>query len=334
MAADAGASTFGPGCAAIPTDGAGSFDGMATAPVATAASANPLLKTLVAAVTEAGLVDTLNSRRGHHRLRARPTTPSRKIPKKDLNAVLADKATLTKILTHHVVAGSSPRRARRRRTRPCRRHAHRRGLGRGLHRRRGQRQRRSAATSRPRTPRSTSSTRVLMPTDRDGRLLTERQRKDHPRGPASVRACRRPPASRGAGRPPGRRPGRPARSARRRGDEAAFAQLYDATSARVYGLARAGGPRPGPGRGGHPGGLPRDLADRRPGSTRPGAARSRGCSRSSTARRSTGSGRPRRPAAATRRTTSSNQPVDARLDRRGRPGLARGPPGPRRRWAP
>ncbi len=35
--------TFGEGCAAIPEDGAGSFEGMATEPVATAASANPLL---------------------------------------------------------------------------------------------------------------------------------------------------------------------------------------------------------------------------------------------------------------------------------------------------
>jgi len=32
---DAGAQTFGPGCASIPADGAGSFDGMATEPVAT-----------------------------------------------------------------------------------------------------------------------------------------------------------------------------------------------------------------------------------------------------------------------------------------------------------
>ena len=60
--ADAGAQTFGAGCAAVPTDGAGSFDGMATDPVATAASNNPLLKTLVTAVgADAGLVDTLNS---------------------------------------------------------------------------------------------------------------------------------------------------------------------------------------------------------------------------------------------------------------------------------
>src|SRR5690242_3201174 len=60
-ATDAGADTFGAGCASIPADGAGSFNGMATEPVATAASANPLLKTLVTAVGEAGLVDTLNS---------------------------------------------------------------------------------------------------------------------------------------------------------------------------------------------------------------------------------------------------------------------------------
>lgn len=52
---------FGPGCSAVPADGAGSFDGMATEPVATAASANPLLSTLVTAVGEAKLVDTLNS---------------------------------------------------------------------------------------------------------------------------------------------------------------------------------------------------------------------------------------------------------------------------------
>jgi uncharacterized surface protein with fasciclin (FAS1) repeats len=94
--------TFGEGCAAIPADGAGSFDGMATEPVATAASANPLLKTLVAAVTKAGLVDTLNSAEGITVFA--PTDDAfAKIPKKTLNAVLKDKATLTAILTHHVV---------------------------------------------------------------------------------------------------------------------------------------------------------------------------------------------------------------------------------------
>ena len=104
MADDAGADTFGPGCSAIPTTGDGSFNGMATAPVATAASANPLLKTLVAAVTKAKLVDTLNS--AEDITVFAPTDDAfAKIPKKTLNAVLKDKATLTKILTHHVVAG-------------------------------------------------------------------------------------------------------------------------------------------------------------------------------------------------------------------------------------
>src|SRR6476659_1509165 len=59
----------GPGCAGyaaqVPT-GAGSVDGMAQDPVAVAASNNPLLKTLVAAVSgklnpKVDLVDTLNS---------------------------------------------------------------------------------------------------------------------------------------------------------------------------------------------------------------------------------------------------------------------------------
>jgi len=104
MADDAGAQTFGPGCSAIPTTGDGSFNGMATAPVASAASANPLLKTLVAAVTKAGLVDTLNS--AESLTVFAPTDDAfGKIPKKTLNAVLKDKATLTKILTHHVIEG-------------------------------------------------------------------------------------------------------------------------------------------------------------------------------------------------------------------------------------
>jgi uncharacterized surface protein with fasciclin (FAS1) repeats len=101
---NAGAQTFGPGCSAVPTSGAGSFNGMATAPVASAASANPLLTTLVAAVKKAGLVDTLNSAKGITVFA--PTDDAfGKIPQKTLKAVLADKATLTKILTYHVVAG-------------------------------------------------------------------------------------------------------------------------------------------------------------------------------------------------------------------------------------
>ena len=101
-AGGAAAQTFGPGCASVPKDGAGSFDGMATAPVATAASANPLLETLVAAVGQAKLGDALNSAEGLTVFA--PTNDAfAKIPAKDLEAVLADKKLLTQILTHHVV---------------------------------------------------------------------------------------------------------------------------------------------------------------------------------------------------------------------------------------
>ncbi|MGW7053518.1 fasciclin domain-containing protein [Streptomyces sp. NPDC054887] len=93
---------FGPGCASVPKDGAGSFDGMAKDPVATAASNNPALSTLVTAVKKAGLVDTLNN--AENITVFAPTNDAfAKIPKADLDKVLADKATLTKILTYHVV---------------------------------------------------------------------------------------------------------------------------------------------------------------------------------------------------------------------------------------
>lgn len=93
---------FGPGCASVPKDGAGSFDGMAQDPVATAASNNPALSTLVAAVKQAGLVDTLNS--AENITVFAPTNDAfAKIPKADLDKLLANKAELTKVLTAHVV---------------------------------------------------------------------------------------------------------------------------------------------------------------------------------------------------------------------------------------
>jgi uncharacterized surface protein with fasciclin (FAS1) repeats len=52
---------FGPACDQVPKEGPGSPQGMVNDPVATAASHNPLLTTLVKAVTAANLVDTLNS---------------------------------------------------------------------------------------------------------------------------------------------------------------------------------------------------------------------------------------------------------------------------------
>ncbi|WP_353943314.1 fasciclin domain-containing protein [Streptomyces sp. HUAS MG91] len=93
---------FGPACSSVPKDGAGSFDGMAKDPVATAASHNPDLSTLVTAVKKAGLVDTLNNAKDITVFA--PTNEAfAKIPKADLDKVLNDKAQLTKILTYHVV---------------------------------------------------------------------------------------------------------------------------------------------------------------------------------------------------------------------------------------
>ncbi|MFI0981671.1 fasciclin domain-containing protein [Streptomyces sp. NPDC021093] len=93
---------FGPGCAGVPKEGKGSFDGMAKDPVATAASNNPALSTLVTAVKKAGLVDTLNN--AQNITVFAPTNDAfAKLPKADLDAVLADKAKLTSILTYHVV---------------------------------------------------------------------------------------------------------------------------------------------------------------------------------------------------------------------------------------
>jgi uncharacterized surface protein with fasciclin (FAS1) repeats len=107
-AASSSASTasapFGPGCSAVPASGAGSFTGMSTAPVATAASANPVLSTLVAAVKAAGLADTLNSA-SNITVFAPDNAAFAKIPAVTLKAVLANKAELTKILTYHVASG-------------------------------------------------------------------------------------------------------------------------------------------------------------------------------------------------------------------------------------
>jgi uncharacterized surface protein with fasciclin (FAS1) repeats len=109
MASGAGSSAsalsdFGSGCASVPKTGAGSFTGMSTAQVATAASANPVLSTLVTAVKKAGLVDTLNSASGIT-VFAPDNSAFAKIPAATLNSVLANKNELTKVLTYHVVSG-------------------------------------------------------------------------------------------------------------------------------------------------------------------------------------------------------------------------------------
>jgi uncharacterized surface protein with fasciclin (FAS1) repeats len=93
---------FGAACDAVPTSGPGSFQGMVADPVATAASHNPVLSTLVTAVKKAGLVDTLNSAQ-NITVFAPSNDAFAKLPSATLNKVLADKAMLTKILTYHVV---------------------------------------------------------------------------------------------------------------------------------------------------------------------------------------------------------------------------------------
>lgn len=93
---------FGAACSAVPSSGKGSFSGMSEDPVATAASNNPVLSTLVTAVKKAGLVDTLNS--AQNLTVFAPTNDAfKKIPAKTLNKVLADKKTLSSILTYHVI---------------------------------------------------------------------------------------------------------------------------------------------------------------------------------------------------------------------------------------
>jgi len=103
MADDPQAQTYGAACGEVPTEGDGSFDGMATAPVASAASANPLLSTLVAAVGAADLVEPLNSAPALTVFA--PANPAfEAFTKKQLNGLLKDKEALTGVLTHHVVA--------------------------------------------------------------------------------------------------------------------------------------------------------------------------------------------------------------------------------------
>lgn len=99
---DVAGGPFGPACTGVPASGPGSLAVIANEPVATAASQNPALSTLVAAVTKAGLVDTLNNAQAITVFA--PTNDAfAKIPADTLAKVLADKQALTNILTYHVV---------------------------------------------------------------------------------------------------------------------------------------------------------------------------------------------------------------------------------------
>ena len=105
------AALVGAGCAdyaaQVPT-GAGSVEGMALDPVATAASNNPLLTTLVAAVSGkvnpgVNLVNTLNN--GEFTVFAPIDSAFAKIDATTMTTLTTDSALLSKILTYHVVPG-------------------------------------------------------------------------------------------------------------------------------------------------------------------------------------------------------------------------------------
>ncbi|HYQ67315.1 fasciclin domain-containing protein [Actinophytocola sp.] len=109
--ADPAADLVGPGCAGyaqqVPS-GAGSVAGMAADPVAVAASNNPLLKTLVQAVSgqlnpQVNLVDTLNG--SEFTVFAPVDDAFAKIDAATIDKLKTDSALLTKILTYHVVPG-------------------------------------------------------------------------------------------------------------------------------------------------------------------------------------------------------------------------------------
>jgi uncharacterized surface protein with fasciclin (FAS1) repeats len=111
--ADPAANLVGPGCAdyakAVP-DGAGSVDGMAKDPVAVAASNNPLLTTLVSAVSgelnpKVDLVDTLNG--DEFTVFAPVDDAFAELPKKTVASLAKPKNadTLSAVLTYHVVPG-------------------------------------------------------------------------------------------------------------------------------------------------------------------------------------------------------------------------------------
>ena len=108
---DPAANLVGAGCAdyatAVPA-GDGSVAGMAEDPVAVAASNNPLLKTLTAAVSgqlnpDVNLVDTLNG--DEFTVFAPVDEAFAAVPKKTVTALSKDADLLSTVLTYHVVPG-------------------------------------------------------------------------------------------------------------------------------------------------------------------------------------------------------------------------------------
>lgn len=111
MENDPAANLVGPGCEgyaeAVP-DGAGSIQGMSQDPVAVAASNNPILTTLVSAVSgqlnpDVDLVDTLNG--DEFTVFAPVDDAFAEIPAETIETLKTDSDLLSSILTYHVVPG-------------------------------------------------------------------------------------------------------------------------------------------------------------------------------------------------------------------------------------
>jgi uncharacterized surface protein with fasciclin (FAS1) repeats len=96
---------FGAACQTIPSTGAGSLEGMAKDPVATAASNNPALSTLSEAITTANLKKNLNSAEAIT-VFAPVNEAFASANKATITKAMADpKGLLTKMLNFHVVEG-------------------------------------------------------------------------------------------------------------------------------------------------------------------------------------------------------------------------------------
>jgi len=97
------AATIGNDCGMIPATGMGSMHGMEMDPVVTAASHNPLITTLAAEITKAGLASTLDSASGIT-VFAPDNQAFKNLTAHDM-AMMAGQAELGRILKYHVARG-------------------------------------------------------------------------------------------------------------------------------------------------------------------------------------------------------------------------------------
>jgi uncharacterized surface protein with fasciclin (FAS1) repeats len=109
--AAAAAEPFGAACSDVPSSGAGSFEGMMTAPVVEAAASNPLLTSLVMDLELAGLADSLNN--AENLTVFAPTndafTAAAEADPEGMEEMMADPTgEFAGLLSYHVVEGQIP----------------------------------------------------------------------------------------------------------------------------------------------------------------------------------------------------------------------------------